>query len=41
MKVMKTAADEGMIFIEDTSGANIDVQIFDTAKMAKLIPNSN
>ena len=33
MKVMKTASTEGMTFIEDTSGANIDVQIFDTAKM--------
>ncbi len=31
-KVMKAALEEGMIFIEDTSGANIDVQIFDTAK---------
>ena len=36
MKVMKTAADEGMTFIEDTSGANIDVQIFDTAKMENV-----
>jgi hypothetical protein len=34
MKVMKTALDEGMTFIEDTSGANIDVQIFDTAAYA-------
>ncbi len=33
MKVMKTAAEEGMTFIEDSSGANIDVQIFDTAQM--------
>ncbi|GAB2762587.1 DUF6909 family protein [Salinimicrobium soli] len=32
-RVMKTALDSGMIFIEDTSGANIDVQIFDTAKV--------
>ena len=32
MKVMKLALEEGMTFIEDTSGANIDVQIFDTAK---------
>ena len=31
-RVMKAALEEGMIFIEDTSGANIDVQIFDTAK---------
>ena len=36
MKVMKTAADEGMTFIEDTSGANIDVQIFDTAQMENV-----
>src|SRR6056297_345450 len=33
MKVMKMASEEGMTFIDDTSGANIDVQIFDTAKM--------
>ena len=32
MKVMKLAVEEGMTFIEDQSGANIDVQIFDTAK---------
>ena len=25
--------DEGMIYIEDKSGTNIDVQIFDTAKL--------
>ena len=31
MKVKKASLDDGMIFIEDTSGANIDVQIFDTA----------
>lgn len=30
-KVMKEALDKGMKFIEDTSGTNIDVQIFDTA----------
>lgn len=30
-KVMKTALEEGMYFIEDSSGANINVQIFDTA----------
>ena len=33
-KVMKSALEEGMIFIEDTSGANIDVQIFDTARLS-------
>ena len=38
MKVMKTASEEGMTFIEDTSGANIDVQIFDTAKMQYVNP---
>lgn len=32
-KVMKTALEEGMYFIEDSSGANINVQIFDTAKI--------
>ncbi|WP_271423739.1 DUF6909 family protein [Aequorivita sinensis] len=32
-KVNKTALSEGMIFIEDQSGTNIDVQIIDTAKI--------
>ena len=32
-KVSKLATQEGMIFIPDTSGTNIDVQIFDTAKI--------
>ncbi|QAA82205.1 hypothetical protein EI546_10940 [Aequorivita sp. H23M31] len=32
-KVMKTATSQGMIFLEDTSGTNIDIQIFDTAKI--------
>ena len=32
MKVMKLAVEEGMTFIEDSSGANIDVQLFDTSK---------
>ena len=36
MKVTKSALAEGMIFIEDTSGANIDVQIFDSAKMSEV-----
>lgn len=31
-RVMKVALEEGMHFIEDQSGANINVQIFDTAK---------
>lgn len=37
-RVMKTASEEGMTFIEDSSGTNIDVQIFDTA--AYNIPES-
>lgn len=32
-KVLKQAVKEGMIFIKDASGTNIDVQIFDTAKI--------
>jgi hypothetical protein len=32
-KVIKTATQEGMQFIEDSSGTNINVQIFDTAKV--------
>ena len=32
-KVTKTALKEGMLFVEDQSGTNIDVQIFDTAKL--------
>ncbi|QFZ56012.1 hypothetical protein FEZ18_06355 [Oceanihabitans sp. IOP_32] len=32
-KVTKEALLNGMIYIKDTSGTNIDVQIFDTAKM--------
>ncbi len=32
-KVTKTALAEGMIFIEDQSGTNIDVQIIDTSKI--------
>ncbi len=32
-KVTKTALDKGMFFLEDKSGTNIDVQIFDTAKL--------
>lgn len=34
-KVTKTAIAEGMIFLEDISGTNIDVQIFDTARIKK------
>ena len=32
-KVEKTAAQNGMIYIKDASGTNIDVQIFDTDKI--------
>ena len=32
-KVNKEALQNGMIYIEDTSGTNIDVQIFDTSKI--------
>ncbi|MBC3758501.1 hypothetical protein H7U19_08805 [Hyunsoonleella sp. SJ7] len=32
-KVHQEALQEGMLYIKDTSGANIDVQIFDTAKI--------
>lgn len=32
-KVYKEALQKGMIYIPDTSGTNIDVQIFDTAKI--------
>jgi hypothetical protein len=32
-KVMKTALENGMVFIEDHSGANINVQVFDTSKI--------
>ena len=33
-KIFKTALAKGMAYIEDTSGANINVQIFDTEKIA-------
>ncbi|RIA08202.1 hypothetical protein OE09_3027 [Flavobacteriaceae bacterium MAR_2010_72] len=32
-KVVKEATQKGMIYIEDKSGTNIDVQIFDTSKI--------
>lgn len=32
-RVMKTARAEGMVFISDKSGTNIDIQIIDTAKI--------
>lgn len=34
-KVRNLAQSNGMIFLEDESGANIDVQIFDTAKFGR------
>ena len=42
-KVSKEALQKGMIYIKDTSGANIDVQIFDTDKIdvSKLDININ
>lgn len=36
MKVMKLASEEGMTFITDTSGTNIDVQIFDTSRLRSI-----
>lgn len=39
-KVMKVALDNGMQFIEDTSGTNIDVQIFDTALLKSGFRNT-
>ncbi|SFZ90140.1 hypothetical protein SAMN05428642_101763 [Flaviramulus basaltis] len=32
-KITKEALQKGMLYIDDTSGANIDVQIFDTSKI--------
>jgi DNA polymerase III delta prime subunit len=42
-KVQHTALKNGMLFIEDSSGTNIDVQIFDTAKLppSELTHNFN
>ena len=34
-KILKVALANGMKFIEDSSGTNIDVQVFDTAKLKK------
>jgi hypothetical protein len=36
-KVMKTALANGMTYLEDKSGANINVQIFDIAKLDKSL----
>ena len=41
-KVMKYASENGLIYIKDTSGTNINVQIIDTAKLpAKLSVEAN
>jgi len=40
-KVTKLALQNGMIYIEDHSGANIDVQIFDTSKIDFLKTDFN
>ncbi len=40
-KVAKAALEHGMIFIEDKSGTNIDVQVFDTAKLEEGFKNPN
>jgi len=40
-KVTKLAIQEGMQFITDTSGTNIDVQIFDTAKIDFKVSDLN
>lgn len=40
-KIKKQAQKEGMIFIEDSSGTNIDVQIFDTSKITHPIYSKN
>ena len=39
-KVNKAALDNGMIFIEDKSGTNIDVQIFDTNQLEEGFNNT-
>lgn len=39
-KVMKFALESGMKFIEDKSGTNIDVQVFDTLKLKNGYANS-
>ena len=40
-KVTKAALDKGMYFMEDKSGTNIDVQIFDTAQLVEGFNNTN
>ncbi|GAB5400738.1 MAG: hypothetical protein Aureis2KO_23230 [Aureisphaera sp.] len=36
-KVSKKASEHGMIYLEDESGTNIDVQIFDTARLPDTV----
>lgn len=40
-RITKAALDKGMIFLEDKSGTNIDVQIFDTAQLEAGFNNTN
>ncbi len=40
-KIMKVALENGMKFLEDTSGTNIDVQVFDTARLKGAYMNNN
>src|SRR5699024_7750330 len=37
-QIEKYALENGMAFIKDESGTNIDVQVFDTAKLAHIDP---
>ena len=39
-KVMKVALQQGMTYIEDSSGTNINVQIFDTSKLSNTTYSS-
>lgn len=40
-KVMKFALDNGMFFLEDKSGTNIDVQVFDTKELSECAFNKD
>lgn len=40
-KILKVALANGMKFLEDTSGTNIDVQVFDTSKLKKAYGTTN
>jgi hypothetical protein len=39
-KIMKVALENGMKFLEDSSGTNIDVEVFDTAKLKRPYGNN-